>query len=637
MSASDYVVVSTEATAFFGQANGQEIIKTVGAIGYHETVWGTQGDGRDWICGMDDYTGGKQPQYQGFNNQIKETVAFLRNYFTLPVTEVNVYAFSRNYWKAGGNDNEAAWDAWAADVWAIYVSLVDDISSNWIVQAPQQAVSKGLWTNVPSLTNAADPSFMLALIAQTGINAVSLAKGSTSALVDSVMKEILPKAGHVGGKKPFTASIKDFLYAKYRKKGIIVPATIPGWLVEALIQMFGNDTLGNCVEAAQCNTEVAIALPISSSAATANFSTQTAINLYEVEGSYNPDNPNSDQGTVIRTALENWRVNGIVDDKGIIHKILAYLLLSGWEEMLEALSVFGFVIIGLELPESAIIQFNASQPWVVVQGVQIAGGHCVVLTSYIPPNLNCITWKVVQAMVQAFYETYCDEAWAVLTAEIVGPNGETPGNLDMAQLQIDLAALGGDNPPAPTATVVSIAITPATANIEVGQTVQMTATAAMSDNSTQDITATCNWESADQDAATVSAGLVTGVSAETLNVLAISGTVSGSAIITVAAMPASGTTIVLNVGTGDLTVTGGSNQATINGVQVPIDTDGNVIPFLDPKTGRTFIPDRFIAEALGCVVTWDEATKQVTIFRPAGDSGTPAVVSEYIEVFENPQ
>lgn len=59
----------------------------------------------------------------------------------------------------------------------------------------------------------------------------------------------------------------------------------------------------------------------------------------------------------------------------------------------------------------------------------------------------------------------------------------------------------------------------------------------------------------------------------------------------------------------------GSNMAKVNGVSRMIDPDNtDVVPLL-VKPGRAMLPLRFISESLGCTVSWDQATQQVTVIR----------------------
>ena len=58
-----------------------------------------------------------------------------------------------------------------------------------------------------------------------------------------------------------------------------------------------------------------------------------------------------------------------------------------------------------------------------------------------------------------------------------------------------------------------------------------------------------------------------------------------------------------------LKVTMNQLRYTVNGTSMMFD----VAPYLDTKANRSMIPMRFIAEAFGADVTWDDATKTQTI------------------------
>ena len=51
----------------------------------------------------------------------------------------------------------------------------------------------------------------------------------------------------------------------------------------------------------------------------------------------------------------------------------------------------------------------------------------------------------------------------------------------------------------------------------------------------------------------------------------------------------------------------GSNSATVNGETVALDVPAQIVE------SRTMVPARFIAESLGCTVTWDNPTRTVVI------------------------
>jgi len=77
--------------------------------------------------------------------------------------------------------------------------------------------------------------------------------------------------------------------------------------------------------------------------------------------------------------------------------------------------------------------------------------------------------------------------------------------------------------------LLSITVTPISPSIAKGTTVQLTATGAFSDGSTQDLTASVSWTSKDNATATVSpSGVVTGNGAGTTTITATREGVSGS-------------------------------------------------------------------------------------------------------------
>lgn len=86
----------------------------------------------------------------------------------------------------------------------------------------------------------------------------------------------------------------------------------------------------------------------------------------------------------------------------------------------------------------------------------------------------------------------------------------------------------------PSATLVSVVVTPATASIAIGATQQLIATAAYTDGSAVDVTAKAAWTSAAPTIATVNAaGVSTGVSAGAAVVTAVFQSKSGTSTITV--------------------------------------------------------------------------------------------------------
>jgi uncharacterized protein YjdB len=109
-------------------------------------------------------------------------------------------------------------------------------------------------------------------------------------------------------------------------------------------------------------------------------------------------------------------------------------------------------------------------------------------------------------------------------------------------------------------TVTSIAVSPAPASIAAGLTLQFTATATYSDNSTANVTATATWTTTNASAATItSGGLATGVAAGSSTITAALSGVSGSATLSVTAKPV--TSIAVTPGTASFAM-GATQQFT---------------------------------------------------------------------------
>lgn len=72
--------------------------------------------------------------------------------------------------------------------------------------------------------------------------------------------------------------------------------------------------------------------------------------------------------------------------------------------------------------------------------------------------------------------------------------------------------------------------------------------------------------------------------------------------------------------TDQITLTVGSTTATVNGHAKTLDVPAQI------REGRTLIPARFVAEALGCAVDWAPETQTVTITTPQDLAGPYSVV-----------
>ncbi len=255
------------------------------------------------------------------------------------------------------------------------------------------------------------------------------------------------------GRKSYTQDERDLKLKNYLDTSQL-PLLPPVFGHQTLIMswgMLGNDTVGNCVIAGADHETL---LWCQEGGNPVSFTDVNAINDYSAITGYDPNDPNSDQGTDVRAALKYRQKTGMMDSAGKRHKIGAYLQLdqTNLNEVLMAAYLFSTVGIGINFPSSAMDQFSHGEPWTVVKDSEIEGGHYVPILGYDAQYLYCVTWGQIQKMDIEFFKTYCEEAWAILSTEFLNGNGLSPEGFNLTQLQVDLAAVTNTPIPSPQPT-----------------------------------------------------------------------------------------------------------------------------------------------------------------------------------------
>lgn len=165
------------------------------------------------------------------------------------------------------------------------------------------------------------------------------------------------------------------------------------------------------------------------------------ISLYEQVGGYNPANPNTDQGAVEVDVLNYWLNNPVAGLKPL--QAYASLELQNHNEVMDAVYWFGNCYIGLALPISAQNQDIWAVPpaGAVGEGAPGSwGGHAVPVVAYDGRGLTVVTWGTTQRMTWQFWDTYCDEAYALLSDAWVS-GGKNPAGMDTQQLIADMQSI----------------------------------------------------------------------------------------------------------------------------------------------------------------------------------------------------
>jgi hypothetical protein len=208
-------------------------------------------------------------------------------------------------------------------------------------------------------------------------------------------------------------------------------------------KMLGNDQYGDCVWAGAAHEHMLFNKVIQHQDVV--FDDQSVLGDYSAVTGFDPSDQNTDQGTNVHDALSYRRKTGVADASGNRHQIGAYVALDpkNWDHLEQAAYIFGAVGIGFEFPRSAMEQFNNGEPWDVVEGSPIEGGHYVPVVGSIdsPNQATCITWGKRQTFTRAFYEKYNDESWAYITPEELHDGAGFHG-FDMDKLNQFLAQLG---------------------------------------------------------------------------------------------------------------------------------------------------------------------------------------------------
>jgi hypothetical protein len=207
-------------------------------------------------------------------------------------------------------------------------------------------------------------------------------------------------------------------------------------------QMFGNDTLGDCTCAAIAHMLMLV---------TAHTGTLVVPELSDVIAFYSmvsgydpsqvqPDGSNpTDVGSDLPTVLNAWRDTGLSG-----HKIIQWTDIdpANLDNQKYGIYIFGATDDAVQLPNSAMDQFSAGQPWdVLPDDGGIDGGHSIPRFGYGSDGFACITWAKDQKGGTAWWQKYLQESCVVITQDWLDADGLTPSGFAMDALLADLAAL----------------------------------------------------------------------------------------------------------------------------------------------------------------------------------------------------
>lgn len=197
---------------------------------------------------------------------------------------------------------------------------------------------------------------------------------------------------------------------------------------------YGNDEYGDCVWAAKAHMHML--WPLLGGYKRNYFWTNNVLSDYSACTGFKADDPNSDQGTDMKTAAEYHRKTGVRDSHGNRHRVSAYvnMIPGNIDQLAMATYVFGAVELGVLMTADNMKQFDKGEPWTVTADHPI-GGHCIpVFGRDADGNFLCVSWGKVARLSPAFIEKYMDEGIAYLDTQILDQAGLSQSAYNKATL-----------------------------------------------------------------------------------------------------------------------------------------------------------------------------------------------------------
>jgi hypothetical protein len=236
------------------------------------------------------------------------------------------------------------------------------------------------------------------------------------------------------GKLPARTDARTLSFAKYVDRGAIprppdrldLASTVREW------PLYANDRLGDSALAAAAHmVEAWTAAAAGKPEIVAEAAVVDAFEQVKVA-----DPTTGEEGAYELDVLKLWRTAGLDG-----HKIGAFAAVPVHDHRLvrTAASLFGGLYVGIALPLTA--QEQQVWDWTKSLSGEAApgswGGHAVDVVGYGPDGLAVVTWGRARSMTWAFWDRYVDEAYCVISQELV-EGGEGPAGFDLHALREDL-------------------------------------------------------------------------------------------------------------------------------------------------------------------------------------------------------
>ena len=200
-----------------------------------------------------------------------------------------------------------------------------------------------------------------------------------------------------------------------------------------------NDTIGDCAIAAAGHQIVGWTFNSGRGCVPTD---PEIVQAYRDVSGYNPGDPLSDTGCAPLDVMRYWRGTGIGG-----HKCGAYVALnpSRMNQLRQGVALFGSVYLAFSLPAAV----QGWDEWTLEAGQELTkdwtpgswGGHAVESPKFDATGLYVVTWGKLLWVSWSFVEAYCDEAYCVLSSDLLDGTGRCPAGFDLPTLTTDLNAI----------------------------------------------------------------------------------------------------------------------------------------------------------------------------------------------------
>jgi hypothetical protein len=224
------------------------------------------------------------------------------------------------------------------------------------------------------------------------------------------------------------------------------PPADTNWYAEiANWYMLGNDTVGDCVEAAVLHC-------------IEQFSTYSgqplipdeaeAMSFYEAATGYTPTNSATDQGSYVLGnggVIEFWNTKGVTCG-GKLNKVQSFLQIvhKNVTEWQQGIFLFGGMLTGVQLPEVIVSGDTVPSVWQDFSG-PVAGGHEIWINGYETLNsgryYDLVSWGQQYKATEEFLLHVIDEAVVVVDPVEINARGVDANNVPLTELLTYLKGL----------------------------------------------------------------------------------------------------------------------------------------------------------------------------------------------------